>query len=140
MANPSASGYKPKYFLAAFGSIHHAANPIEGGNYPLLAGYVTSQNVQPGDVILLYCTGGYPSHFREAPGVGIVTDIDAKGNSKIINYWYLPFNQAIPLEILKLNIPELENNTNFGNRGNFLRAISKPSFNAALANTFIDWP
>ncbi len=140
MANPSASGYKPKYFLAAFGSAHSAAHPVEGGHYPHLVGYVSSQGVNAGDIILCYCAGGYPNHFREAPGIGIVTRIELNPNEEIIHYWYLPISHAIPLEILKLDIPELKDNTNFGFKGNWLRSLNKSSFKAALEYTAIDWP
>ena len=130
---------KPNYFLIPFGQQHSATCPVNGGRYPL-GRHLKSQGVDPGDVSLLYCTGGYPGFFQEAPAIGIVTAIDIEVAEDIICYQYLPLDQPIDLSILKLTIDELENRTHFGRKGNWLIPISSDSFRKALENRRIDWP
>ena len=131
----------PNYFIAAFGSPHVATDPVHGGVYPLLKTVVTASGVKPGDVMILYCCGGYPGHDREAPAIGVVTKLEVNsvdGRLTDIHYQYLPLYHSIPLDTLKATIPALI--TIFSRAVYQLQRVPKNSFRAALADRQIDWP
>ena len=90
--------------------------------------------------MLLYCTGEYPGHHMEAPGIGVVTGIELSEAKEVINYQYFPLDQPLSLDTAKVAIPELEGNTNFGFKGNWLRKIASSSFRKALTDKQINWP
>ena len=65
-----------QYFFAMFGD----PNPPEKDEVESGA-YHPNQNTapystQPGDFLLLYCTGGYAGLAMQAPGIGIVLAVD----------------------------------------------------------------
>jgi len=134
-------GRNQNYFLAAFGAPHAGTHPVHGGVYPLLATVVTNSEIQPGDVMILYCCGGYPGHDREAPALGVVTKLVGNSHdSRLtdIHYQYFPFCHPIPLYALKASIPGLK--TNFSLPAYQLQSIPRNAFRAAVAGRQIDWP
>ena len=106
---------------------------------PSLAGHVTieggcfgnrgmPQNMDVGDMVLLYCTDSYTGHTKSVPGVGIVTAVDH--NLKHFWYDYVPFEEAVPLAFIRLAITE-DDRTHVANmRREFLFQISRESFYA----------
>ena len=130
---------KPRYFFLAFGAVHTAAHPVDGGGYPHRRGFIGSSGVEPGDVMLLYCAGGYPGHDMEAPGIGVVIGTQTGGSEEAIYYQYFSLDSPVEWDTIK-NIPELENCTNFTLAGNWLREISNTSFKKAIAGRRIEWP
>ena len=131
---------KPKYFFVAFGRTHSNRHPVEGGCYPHSRGYVSSQQVAPGDVMLLHCVRGYPEFDQEAPGIGVVIKIEPREGQEVIFYQYLPLNKPVDWNTLKVSIKELRDCTNFSLKGNWLRRIHKDSFKKAILGHEIGWP
>jgi hypothetical protein len=131
---------KPKYFILAFGAPYAKNHPIEGGIYPHRKGYVSSSGIIVGDVMLLYCCGGYPGHDMEAPGIGVVTNIQTGDEQEIIYYQYFPLCHPVDWDAITANIRELEGNTNFSLAGNWLREISDNAFRAVISGRQIEWP
>ena len=137
------SGRKPNYFLVAFGQLYASQNPVQGSVYPHLKQFVKNSGIGTGDVMILYCCGGYPGHGQEAPGVGVVTRLtDNKADAGLTNIHYQHFPLCCPVDwnTIKTSIPELKYKTNFSLVGNMLRKISNNSFRAAIAGRQIDWP
>lgn len=137
-------GHKPNYFLVAFGQRYASQNPVHGSVYPHLKQYVKNSGIEAGDVMILYCCGGYPGHQQEAPGVGVVTRLtDNQHNARLTNihYQYFPLCQPVDWDTIKASIPELDKKKrNFNLIGNILRRISDNSFRTAIAGRQIDWP
>ena len=136
-------GRKPNYFFVAFGAKYASVNPVEGPVYPHLTHFVRNSGIDAGDVMILYCCGGYPGHDQEAPGIGVVTRLthnedDARLTN--IHYQFLPLCHPLHLHAIKASIPELKNKLNFSRAGNLLRKIGDNSFRAAIAGRQIDWP
>ena len=131
----------PAYFIAVFGLPHVSTNPVDGGVYPLLTTIVSNSGIGPGDVMILYCCGGYPGHDREAPAIGVVTKLQVNsvdGRLTDIHYQYLPLSHPIPLHALKATIPALI--TVFSRAVYQLQEVPRNCFRAALAGRQIDWP
>jgi hypothetical protein len=76
----------PKYFVAVFGDPQQPGKSlVESCQYdpdPKYAPFPT----EPGDVMLLYCTGSYPQRYMEVAGVGVVLSADMEW----IRYRWLP--------------------------------------------------
>jgi hypothetical protein len=124
----------PQYFFVVFGDIYYREHPVDGGVYGLEEGYVRGAGVSAGDVMLLYCTGNYPEHPWEAPGLGIVTGVE----TGTICYRYLPLDKAVSLDTLRKTVPELHKRM-FNQRGNWLFQIDVKSFRGATTGRQIDW-
>ena len=52
-----------------------------------------------GDLVLLYCTGGYARYPKSVPGVGVVEAVDRRQQS--FTFDYEPLSQPVPLEGLR---------------------------------------
>ena len=124
-----------KYYLTAFGPDHYKQHPVEDGVYPHVPGlrYLRNLNVMPGDVMILYCASGYPSHDQEAPGIGVVTSVFPNLAPDVINYQYFGLDKPLGFE-------EIKGKTNFSLRGNWVREIASASFRKALLDRQINWP
>jgi hypothetical protein len=136
-----AQNRRPNYFLVAFGRLHADTDPVDGGVYPHLTDLVTSSGIQAGDVMILYCTAGYPGHDKEAPAIGMVTGLtqnQTDPNLTDIHYQYLPLSHPIPLHHVRASIPNLR--TMFIAAKHLLQDIGPISFRAAVAGRQIDWP
>lgn len=137
-------GRKPNYFFVAFGEKYASQNPVQGPVYPHLKGFVKKSGIEAGDVMILYCCGGYPGHYQEAPGVGVVTELtDNEDDVRLsnIHYQYFPLYCPVDWDTIKTSIQELAGKKkNFSLAGNLLRKISNNSFRAAIAGQQIDWP
>ncbi len=95
-----------------------------------------------GDIVLLYCTDDYPSRSKQAPGIGVVTDVDTGGQKEQFKYQYPPLDIPLDLDTIRESVTELQQPgcTNFGFSGNWLREISRKSFDDALKGRLIAWP
>lgn len=70
---------RPKYHIAVFGNpVPPEKDLVESGFYHPDVKY-TPCNTQPGDILLLYCTGSYSEHAMTVPGVGIVFENAGSG-------------------------------------------------------------
>lgn len=137
-------GRRPDYFFVAFGAKYAGVNPVEGPIYPHLTGYVRNSGIRAGDVMILYCCGGYPGHDQEAPGIGVVTEL-AQNEDDVkltnIHYQYFPLTSPVGWNTISTSVLELAGKkTNFSLAGNILRKISNNSFRSAIAGQRIDWP
>ena len=94
----------PNYFIAFFGARHASSHPVDGGDYPYAAGKLVSLGIRAGDVMLLYCTRGYPGHHMQAPGIGLVLDVNT-GASPTVEYRYLPLYQPVAWANIKPYVP-----------------------------------
>jgi hypothetical protein len=137
-------GRKPNYFFVAFGAKYAGVNPVEGPIYPHQNGYVSNSGIQSGDVMILYCCGGYPGHDQEAPGIGVVTRLTQNKNDAQltnIHYQYFPLSCPVDWNTISTSILELAGKKrNFSLAGNILRKISNNSFRSAIAGQQINWP
>jgi hypothetical protein len=100
---------------------------IEGGRFGNRA---MPKNMDIGDMVLLYCTSSYPGYAKSVPGIGLVTAVDH--GMKDFWYDYLPFDQPVPLEFLRMSATE-DDQARIGNmRHEWLFQISRDSFSAVM--------
>jgi hypothetical protein len=122
---------EPKYFVAVFGD---PGNPpekdlVESGRYIPDPKYAPFQP-RPGDLLLLYCTEQYQQCPKQAPGAGVVTQVDGEA----VAYRWIPFitpiskraidNTFEPEDVRKLR------NIRFSSH--WLFEVSKQSFSKAV--------
>jgi len=132
----------PNYFFVLFGEKHASAHPVEGGVYPDRKGWkrISNLGMAPGDVLLLYCGGKYPGHKKEAPGVGVVIDIETDDGVETIDYQFLPLDQAIPWNPIIKGLPAVTAHQPLRYIGNWVFQLSSASFSMALVGRQIKWP
>ena len=70
---------------------------VEEGHFGVSAGW--PESIAPGDLVLLYCTGGYARYPKSVPGVGVVEEVDYGQQS--FTFDYEPLSQPVPLEALR---------------------------------------
>ena len=127
----------PRYFVAVFGDPKPPhKDVVESGVY-----HPNSEDapfpVEPGDVMVLYCTGSYAQHSMKVPGLGIALHVD----SQCIKYRWLPFEKPIPKAAIDKEF-ESEDAKTFGliRFDHFwLFKISQRSFSQAVAAGTINW-
>jgi len=128
----------PRYLFATFGDpAPPEKDRVESGIYhpdPKTAPFPA----EPGDILLLYCTGGYAEHSMEVPGLGVVLH----RTDEIISYRYLPLSKPISKD--KIEACFLPDDiTKFNNRrfrAFWLFEISRDSFAATVGIPAISWP
>ena len=131
----------PKYFIAIFGDPGKAPNnkdKVEEGRYITHPNHWPS-SVSKGDIMLLYCTGSYPDHCQEAPGIGVVLELDSINNS--IMFRYLPLVDPIDMSTINLGLLS-QDARKFGNRRFstfWIFEILKDSFVNVMLETKINW-
>jgi len=127
----------PQYFVAVFGDPQPPhKDVVESGVYhpnPKHAPFP----IEPGDVMLLYCTGSYVQHHMEVPGLGIVLQVD----NQCIKYRWLPFAKSISRGIIDKEFePDDAKNLSLIRFDRFwLFKISQRSFAGAVADRTINW-
>jgi len=128
----------PTYYVAIFGNPDPPEKDnVESGRYHLgIRG--TGIPGERGDIMLLYCTGGYAEHYMSIPGIGIILT----KTSDSIYYRYLPLvNPIVKDDIDKYFINEDKKKfTNIRFNSYWLFEISRESFFAATENLSIKWP
>ena len=127
----------PRYFIAVFGEPSEPRKSlVDSGVYGPNPNYAPFP-VEPGDLILLYCTAGYQGHQMEAPGVGVVLSKDLEN----IRYRWIPFSNPVPKHLLDRHF-EPEDAKKFGNirfSSHWLFEISHQSFSKALGDRPVAW-
>ena len=65
-----------RYFFAVYGAVDTSEEipkpELESGSCPMFKPYISNLGIKSGDIMLLYCTNGYPNlaYRKAAPGVG----------------------------------------------------------------------
>ena len=100
---------------------------VEGGTF---GNRNMPRNMEPGDLVLIYCTASYRQHAKAAPGIAMVTQVDH--GDKSYRYDFLPFAEAVPLEFIRLCMtgPDAERFANI--RYDWLFQITRESFRAVM--------
>ncbi len=126
----------PQYYIAVFGDPDSPDKDlVESGVYRPSSDPLP---VRTGDILLLYCTGGYKGHEMEVPGIGVALAVD----DKAIRYRYLPFLVPISKNDLDRTLDETDLHKFRNIRFNTFRLleISKTSFARSVASKAIAWP
>jgi hypothetical protein len=94
-------------------------------------------SVDPGDLLILYCTEEYPGFPKEVPGIGVALRTDATS----IEYRWLPLVKPISRdEIAKaFTQNDYQKMGQLGIRAHRAFEISKQSFGATLASHPFAW-
>lgn len=121
----------PRYYFAVFGNpLHPGHVTVEEGRFGVNAGW--PDGIAPGDLVLLYCTGGYARYPKSAPGVGVVEEVDHARQSFL--YDYEPLARPVPLDTLRLAFEPVDAarlaNIRFNNH--WLFEIEPASFHRAV--------
>jgi hypothetical protein len=133
----------PKYFVAVFGNpqtphsdpSRPAKDLVESGVYHINPKYPNP--VQPGDVILLYCAGGYLQHEQEVAGLGIAL----LATNQEIEYRWLPLAEPIPKQTIEneFEMPDAGQFLQIGLDHHKLFEITQCSFSKAIKARTVDW-
>jgi hypothetical protein len=128
----------PKYHIAVFGDPNPPdKDEVESGIYHPDMKF-SPFRIDPGDFLLLYCTGNYAEHSKRVPGIGVV--LEAAGAE--IRYRYLPLREAASKDILnaKLQPVDKEKLSNIRFSSHWLFEISRQSFWGIMADHSVIWP
>jgi hypothetical protein len=137
MADPT----NPRYFVTVFGDPEKRGDAVESGTYTAGENY-PSFTVQPGDVMLLYCTEEYMVYSLAFAGIGIVLDV-IREVPETIRYRWIPFSQPILRSEMNqaFDAEDLAkmagSNLRFSTRRVF--DISKRSFDALVGQRLTAW-
>ena len=120
-----------RYYLAVFGNPMLPGHvTVEEGRFGVHAGW--PERIAPGDLVLLYCTGGYARYPKSVPGVGVVEEVDH--GRQTFTYDYEPLSQPVPLEGLRFVFEPVDaaklRNIRFNNH--WLFEIDAESFGRAV--------
>ena len=128
----------PTYYVAIFGNPDLPNKDfVESGRYHLGIRGTTIPG-ERGDIMLLYCTEGYPGHLMSVPGIGVVLT----KTSDSIFYRYLPFVKPITRNDIDMHFMDEDKKkfSGIGCNSCWLFEISRNSFCAAIENSSIEWP
>ena len=128
----------PTYFVAVLGDPQPPGkDTVQSGIYHPDRRYAPFPT-QSGDVLLLYCTGGYSEHAMQAPGVGIVLDTDDES----VEYRYLPLSQPVSKDSIEHAFQPSDNDKfkNIRFASFWLFEIPRESFAKAVGDQPIRWP
>ncbi len=122
---------EPRFYLAVFGNPMLPGHvTVEEGHFGVSAGW--PEGIAPGDLVLLYCTGGYARYPKFVPGVGVVEEVDYGQQS--FTFEYEPLSQPVPLEALRFVFEPVDaaklRNIRFNNH--WLFEIAAESFGRAV--------
>ena len=122
---------EPRFYLAVFGNPMLPGHvTVEEGHFGVSAGW--PESIAPGDLVLLYCTGGYARYPKSVPGVGVVEDVDYGQQS--FTFDYEPLSQPVPLEALRFVFEAVDaaklRNIRFNNH--WLFEVAAESFGRAV--------
>jgi len=127
-----------KYFFAMFGDPRPPEkDTVESGVYHPDASRAPFPP-EPGDIMLLYCTGSYTAHPMLAPGVGVVLGKD----DETVRYRYLPLSSPISKDDIEGGF-QTNDVKKFRNRrfsAFWLFEISRESFVNAIDQRRVNWP
>ena len=122
---------EPRFYLAVFGNPMLPGHvTVEEGHFGVSAGW--PESIAPGDLVLLYCTGGYARYPKSVPGVGVVEEVDH--GSRSFTFDYEALSRPIPLEELRFAFEPVDaaklRNIRFNNH--WLFEIDAESFGRAV--------
>ena len=109
-----------RYFFAVYGAVDTSGElpkpEVESGSCPMFKPYISNLGIKSGDIMLLYCTNGYPNlaYRKAASGVGLVESIDTGRAIEYVYYKYVSLPQPVALSSLRLDIPELKKTSRAG--------------------------
>ena len=120
-----------RFYLAVFGNPMLPGHvTVEEGHFGVSVGW--PESIAPGDLVLLYCTGGYARYPKSVPGVGVVEEVDYGQQS--FTFDYEPLSQPVPLEALRFVFEPVDaaklRNIRFNNH--WLFEIAAESFGRAV--------
>ena len=120
-----------RYYLAVFGNPMLPGHvTVEEGHFGVHAGW--PESIATGDLVLLYCTGGYARYPKSVPGVGVVEEVDH--GSRSFTFDYEALSQPVPLEGLRFVFEPVDaaklRNIRFNNH--WLFEIDAESFGRAV--------
>ncbi len=128
----------PHYFLAVFGDPNRPdKDVVESGIYH--SGTNSEESgPEAGDIMLLYCTGGYQGHEMQVPGIGVVLSV----RQAAVTYRYLPLSAPIAKAALDraFEADDLGNFQKIRLSAFWLFEISRLSFARAVENCGLLWP
>ena len=95
---------RPHHYLAVYGDPDAPGHVhVEDGKY---GHRDLPRSLEPGDMVLLYCTGTYRRYSQSVPGIGIVTEVDYPNR----DFWYeyLPLREPIPLDAVRFRLEDAD--------------------------------
>jgi len=81
-----------RYFVLVFGDPANNGDTLESERYEAEERY-PDFSAKPGDLLLLYCTEGYPGHSKQFYGIGVAIHT----SPTLIEYRGISFKEPIPL-------------------------------------------
>ena len=89
-----------------------------------------------GDILLLYCTGGYAGHEMQVPGIGVVAEVD----DETVRYRYVLLPRPIPKKRIEecFAAEDLKKYRNRKFSTFWLFEISKESFTRTVDTASLD--
>jgi hypothetical protein len=93
---------------------------VESGEYPVTKPYGVLADMQVGDKVLLYCSGGYPGWSKVVWGSGEITKIDYDPSTRLGTIYYAPRRFGRP--VLRATMLQVAS----GQDGVFLEKATRP--------------
>jgi hypothetical protein len=121
---------QPKYFVVVFGDPEPGLDHVESGRYAAKEN-APRVGVEPGDLLLLYCTEKYRKYPMRVPGMGIAVH----SSNTHLDYRWLGFTAPI-LRAELLNKLDEDDRVKMGQLGMNTRRvfeISQSSFGKVIA-------
>lgn len=128
----------PKYHISVFGDPKPPdKDTVESGIYHPDMRFAPFRT-EPGDFLLLYCTGSYANYAMSVPGIGVV--LETVGS--IIRYRFLPLKEPASKYELddKMEPADKEKFSNIRFSSHWLFEISRESFLNIVAGRSVLWP
>ena len=127
---------KQRCYFAVFGDPWLPGHvTVEEGHFGVNAGW--PEDIARGDLVLLYCTGGYVRYAKSVPGIGVVTAVDHARQS--FRYAYAPLSWPVALEDLRFLFQPRDAarlaNIRFNNH--WLFEIAPESFHQAVGESVV---
>jgi hypothetical protein len=122
-----------------FGDPDKHGDPVESGSYTAGKNYA-SFPVQPGDVMLLYCTEEYLIYSLSFAGIGIVLDV-TREVPETIRYCWIPFSEPILRSDMNraFDADDLEKMSELQFNTRRVFEISKRSFDTLVGQRLTAW-
>lgn len=126
----------PRYFVVVFGNPDPNGDPVDSGMYMAGDGYPPFP-VDPGDLLILYCTDEYPGFSKQVPGIGVALRTDVTS----IEYRWLPLITPISRDDLAKTFTQhdYQKMGQLGIKAHRAFEISKQSFDTTVAGRSFAW-
>jgi hypothetical protein len=122
---------QPSYFVLVFGDPNRNGDTVESGRYEAEKGYPPFE-VEPGDLLLLYCTEGYEGYPKQLPGIGVALS----GETALVEYRWIPFSAPIKRDVIEqtFDLADYTKMRELGIKARRAFIISRTSFAKTVAN------